>query len=441
MAHILVADDDEGVRSFLVDVLTLDGHQVREAVNGADALQVLGKQSFQVLLTDLKMPEMDGMALLARARVDHPHMEVVVLTAHGSVDTAVKAMKVGAFDYLQKPIHSPGELRGLVHRAVEHHRLKARVESQHTSNAPQLTWGAPAMAQIDDDIRKVAQTDATVLLTGPSGSGKEVAAQAIHALSQRSRGPLIAVNCAALSESLLEAELFGHERGAFTGAQARRRGRIELAHGGTFFLDEVGELKPSLQAKLLRVLQEKCFERVGGEQTVHADVRWIAATNRDLQAAVADGTFREDLYWRLSVFPIALPPLHKRLEDLAPLAQRLLARAAIQMGRRDLRLSDEAMAHLRQHTWPGNVRELANTLERAAILSNGDTIGVAELRLHPSLSSPQSSGGLKTMAETERDAIETALAHFEGNRKQAAEFLGIGLRTLYEKLKRYELST
>ena len=438
MARILVADDDEGVRSFLVDVLTLDGHQVSEAVNGQQAIDTLGKQSFQVLLTDLKMPKMDGMALLARTRVEHPHVEVIVLTAHGSVDSAVQAMKAGAFDYLQKPIHSPGELRSLMQRAVEHHRLKARVELQHPADAPVLTWGAPAMVEVNEDLRKVAQTDATVLLTGPSGAGKEVAAQAVHAWSRRNQGPFIAVNCAALSESLLEAELFGHERGAFTGAHARRRGRIELAHGGTFFLDEVGELKPALQAKLLRVLQEKSFERVGGEQTVHADVRWIAATNRDLQAAVADGSFREDLYWRLAVFPIELPPLHKRLDDLAPLANKLLARAAAQVGKRNLRLSESAVTALRKHTWPGNVCELANTLERAAILCSGDTIESSDLRLQRAGPTRLVSSGLKTMAEAEREAIEAALGHFDGNRKQAAEYLGIGLRTLYEKLKRYE---
>jgi len=273
-------------------------------------------------------------------------------------------------------------------------------------------------------------------LLGESGTGKEVAARAIHAGSARVDGPFVAVNCAALSETLLESELFGHEKGAFTGASERRRGRLELADGGTFFLDEIGEMKPSSQAKLLRVLQERQFERVGGNQSVPCNVRWIAATNRDLARMMQDGAFREDLYHRLAVFPIRIPPLRERREDIPELARALLARIGQETGRPDLRLSPEVVRYLAQQPWPGNVREMANALERAAILSEDGELGQELFDVAPG-GTPRRS--LPTMEEAEREAIARALAHFEGNRRKAADHLGIGLRTLYEKLKRYGL--
>ncbi len=442
MARILVVDDEEGLREFVGDALEADGHLTVRVADGQAAADRLAHESFDLVITDLRMPgPIDGMALLRRLRAEQPETEVIVLTAYGTVETAVEAMRLGAFDYLQKPLSGPAELRLVATRALERRGLLTlRDQSRRDTLAlPPLTYGDPVMAPVADALRKVAATNTTVLLLGESGTGKEVAARTLHAWSPRAEGPFVAMSCAAVPESLIESELFGHEKGAFTGAVAARRGRIELAEGGTLFLDEIGELKPELQVKLLRVLQERRFERVGGTRTLSADVRWIAATNRDLAAMRAAGTFREDLYHRLAVFPVRLPPLRERRQDILPLAGVLLARIAGEQGLPKLELDESARRRIAEAAWPGNVRELANTLERATILAGGGVIGARHLTVEPA-AAPAAAGPVRTMVELEREALQRALAECGGNRRRAAERLGIGLRTLYEKLKRYDLS-
>src|SRR5258706_8365102 len=303
MARILVADDEPGLREFVSDALELDAHVCVQAPDGRAAAKLLDERGFDLVITDLKMPGMDGMALLRKVRSEQPEVEVIVMTAHGNVDNAVEAMKLGAFEFLQKPLSGPDELRLLVQRAVERRGLRDRVAGAVRHAEPALTYGDPVMKPVVDTIDKVARTAATVLLLGESGTGKEVAARAIHALGPRATKPFMAINCAALSEQLLESELFGHEKGAFTGASERKRGRLELADGGTFFLDEVGELRPELQAKLLRVLQERRFERGGGSRTLEVDRRWVAATNRERRPVIRAGPFPRGRYHRRPGFP------------------------------------------------------------------------------------------------------------------------------------------
>jgi len=440
MARVLVVDDEAGIREFIAEALESDGHTVLQARDGSEAVQRLDTQRFDLLITDLKMPGLDGLSLLRKMRAEQPEVEVIVLTAHGTVQTAVTAMKLGAFEYLQKPLSGPDELRLLVGRAVERRTLQDLKASAERSavEEPALGYGDPAMKPVVEAIERVARTPATVLLLGESGTGKELAARAIHAGSERRERPFLAVNCAALTETLLESELFGHEKGAFTGAAERRRGRLELADRGSFFLDEVGELKLELQAKLLRVLQERRFERVGGSRALEVDVRFIAATNRDLAVLQQQGRFREDLYHRLAVFPIRLPALRERPGDIVPMARALLQRSCRELKRAPLRLAPDAERKLASWHWPGNARELANALERAAILADGDVLTAERIWLEPA-GTAAPANALKSLAELERDAIERTLQAVEGNRRRAAEILGIGERTLYDKIKRFGL--
>ena len=440
--RVLVADDEEGVRTFLAETLERAGHEVTQVADGAAALRAAHEEPFDVVLTDLRMPGTDGMAVVRTVRTEQPDVEVIVLTAFGDVATAVEAMKLGAFDYLEKPVASPNAIRELVKRAIDRRAKLAAPTRAELVTSVKLTFAAPAMIPVVDALARVAKTGATVLLQGESGTGKEVAARLLHETSPRAKKPFIAINCAVLTEDLLESELFGHEKGSFTGAHAQRRGRIELADGGTFFLDEVGELKPGLQAKLLRVLEERRFERLGGSTPVAVDVRWVAATNRDLRTMTHEGTFREDLYHRLAVFPIRLPPLRERREDILPLAESLLAQLCTLAGRAEgPRLEDDAKARLKREDWPGNVRELRNALERAMILADGALIKTEHLWIEgrSAADAPANTVGEGSLADLERQMILQTLAAVGGNRRLAATKLGIGLRTLYEKLKRYDL--
>lgn len=443
MERILVVDDEEGIRTFIGEVLEGEGRKVTLAGDGDAAARLLDRESFHLMITDLKMPGMDGMSLLRKARQESPETEVVVLTAHGTLSGAVEAMKLGAFDYLGKPLSGPDELRLVAGRAIERRRLREQAQRHPADegDGPVVAVDRGMLAVLGQ-VRKVAPTDATVLLMGESGTGKEVLARTLHRESKRSSGPFVAVNCAAISDTLLESEIFGHERGSFTGAVSTRRGRFELADGGTLFLDEVSELRPELQAKLLRVLQERRFERVGGTRTIEVDVRIVAATNCDLGAEMQAGRFREDLYHRLAVFPVRIPPLRERLGDIIPLADTLLRGISRQLGRPALTLDEGARARLVAYAWPGNVRELGNVLERAAILCEGATIGADLILTGPtaaSFSMPGVAPAGEKLEDLEREAIRHMLALTGGNRKQTAARLGIGLRTLYDKLKVYDL--
>jgi len=444
-ASILVVDDEPAMRLLVTSILRDEGHDVTAAANGEEALQLIERRHYHLIISDLKMPGMSGVDLLERVKQEDPETAVILLTAFGTVEGAVEAMRKGAAHYLLKPLANPDELRLAVRRVLEERRIADEATTLRQATEAvfpfgEIIAGDSQMQGALDLARTVAPTDSTALITGETGTGKELIARAIHHWSGRSSQAFVAVNCAALAESLLESELFGHEKGAFTGAVAQRRGRFELAHGGTLFLDEVGEMSPALQAKLLRVLQDGTLERVGGTKTVTVDVRVIAATNRDLAQMLVEKSFREDLYYRLSVFPIALPPLRERPADILPLAEHILRQVSRRLGKRVAGFSEEARQLLQEYPWPGNIRELQNVVERAAILCQADRIEPA----HLNLSAPSHIAAAdepRTLRDLEREAIVQALAACGGNRREAAKQLGIGLRTLYARLKEYGIST
>jgi len=439
MELILVVDDDPGFRKLLETILTGAGYQVQTAGTVGEALRLAATRQFHLVLSDLKLPDGDGLAVLRWLSENAPETPVIMLTAFGTIASAVEAMKLGAADYLGKPLSSPEELRLVVRRTLEQRQATAEREllreREHAHFAcDRMIARDAAMAELLAMLRKVAPTNATVLLQGESGTGKELVARCIHSNSPRAARAFVAVNCAALSPTLIESELFGHEKGAFTGAVAQHLGRFERAHGGTLFLDEVGELDANLQAKLLRVLQEKSFERVGGRREITADVRVVAATNRNLKAMVAEGRFRQDLYYRLSAFPLEIPPLRRRPADIPELARFFLERAAASLGRPAPHLSQPALDRLLSYAWPGNVRELENMMERVAILVEGD-VAPEDLPLPQAESSPP-----LRVKDIERRAIEEALEMNHGNRTRAARQLGISVRTLQYRLKEYGLT-
>jgi two-component system response regulator FlrC len=443
-ASILVVDDEPAMRLLVTSVLRDEGHEVTAAANGEEVLQLLASRHYHVIVTDLKMPGMSGVELLERVKEEDPETAVILLTAFGSVEGAVEAMRKGAAHYLLKPLANPDELRLAVRRVLEERRIADEATTLRQATEAvfpfgEIIAGDQRMRQALDLARSVAPADSTVLISGETGTGKELVARALHHWSPRADRAFVAVNCAALAETLLESELFGHERGAFTGAVAQRRGRFEVAHEGTLFLDEVGEMSPALQAKLLRVVEEGTLERVGGTKTVTVDVRVIAATHRDLTQMVAGGTFRGDLFYRLSVFPIQLPPLRERPSDILPLAEHILQSVTRRLGKRIAGFVEEAVALLQGYEWPGNVRELQNVIERATILCQGDRLDPACLHIAPSPVRSDSRTP-KTLKELEREAILSALAACGGSRREAAKQLGIGLRTLYTRLREYGIS-
>jgi DNA-binding NtrC family response regulator len=441
--RILVVDDEEIVRESLSSWLHEDGYRVDTAPDGPTALEKVKRERWGILLVDLKMPGMDGLQVLEAVKQIRPETAVVIMTAYATVDTAVTAMKLGAYDYLVKPF-DPEELSLMVEKIVRQQALEReasvlRKVIKRDYRFRDLVSKSPAMQAVFDLARAAARSPSTVLILGESGTGKEVLARAIHLESPRASGPFVAVSCAALPETLLESELFGHEKGAFTGAVARRIGKFEAAHTGTLFLDEIGDISPKLQLDLLRVLEDRRFCRVGGTEPIEVDVRIIAATNRDLRQAVAEGRFREDLYYRLNVIPIRLVPLRERREDIPLLVEDLLERLAAEQGRHVEGVSAEAMARLVAHDWPGNIRELRNVLERALVVATGPVLQPADLGFTATSTAELDRVGPLSLEEVERRHIGNVLRFTGGNISQAARLLGIDRVTLYNKIKKYGL--
>jgi len=440
--------------------LEAQGHVVLEARDETEAIHQLRQSRPAVVLTDLKLPTGDGFGVLRAAKEMDPELPVVVMTAYGSIQDAVTAMREGATDFLAKPV-DPDHLLLMVERAIAQRRMMAeyillKEEMAERRGAPRIIGEDGKLRHVLQQLHRAAATDATVLLEGESGTGKELFARGLHALSPRADAPFVAINCAAIPDTLLETELFGHEKGAFTGAVARKAGRFELAHRGTLFLDEIGDLPLALQAKILRALEEKRFERVGGTQSLLVDVRVVAATNRNLKQRVAERQFREDLFFRLSVFPIQIPPLRERTQDVVILARHFVDRFCRDLNKKPLTLSASALDELNTYSWPGNVRELQNCIERAVILCDGDTIQPRHLNLsfrQPVTATPAASpweeidlSGTMTEAlrrvtsEVERRKLDRALSEAAGNKQRAAEALQISYKTMLQKLKEYGVS-
>jgi DNA-binding NtrC family response regulator len=455
---ILLVEDKDSLRIMLRHALEAQGHTVVEARDQREAETALQSTRPAIVLSDLRLPEGDGIGVLRAAKDVEPELPVIVMTAFGSIQDAVTAMKEGALDFLAKPV-DPDVLLLMVERALAQRRLSTenillKEELAQRRGAPQIVGDDAKLKAVSVSLHRAAATDTTVLIEGESGTGKELFARALHALSPRADGPFVAINCAAIPETLLETELFGHEKGAFTGAANRKPGKFELAHRGTLFLDEIGDLPLTLQAKILRALEEKRFERVGGTAPLQVDVRVVAATNRNLKAAVAARQYREDLYFRLSVFPITIPPLRERSDDIATLARYFIEKYCRDLNRKTLVLSPAAEEELRAYRWPGNVRELQNCIERTVILTDGDTIHPRHLNLSTvhavpaaaeetspwdkiDLAGTMAEATRRVVAEVERRKIERALKDAGGNKGRAADMLQISFKVLTAKLREY----
>jgi two-component system response regulator AtoC len=452
---LLVADDDASIRSLLKQLLSDEGFNVLEASTGIEVVDKVKESSPDLVIMDVRMPELDGIEALARLKSTNPKTAVLIMTAFGSSNAAIRAMELGAFDYITKPFELD-KISHSVKRVLDYQDLTQEVEVLRDEistlvQTERIVGNSPAMQEVYKTIGKVAKADATVLITGESGTGKELVAEALHFNSNRRSGPLVKVSCAALPETLLEAELFGHEKGSFTGAMTQRRGRFEMADKGTIFLDEIGEMTVPTQTKLLRVLQERKIERIGSSLPIKVDIRIIVATNKDLQKEVEQSKFRDDLYYRLNVINIHMPPLRDRKEDIPSLVEHFLAKHRYSATAQPAAISEEAIRRLMEYNWPGNVRELENVIERAVVLSRGQIITSRELPFgdheagegeegdgEPDAKS-DSSFFKKSVAQFEKDLIMKALRDANGNRSKAAEMLGIYRRLLYAKIKEYGL--
>jgi DNA-binding NtrC family response regulator len=445
--NVLVVDDEKNIRTGLAKALEMDGYNAFLAEDGAVALSLMEENEIDLVITDLKMPSLSGAELLTRVSASYPTVPVIILTGHGTIADAVDAMKAGAYDFVEKPLNLE-RLSLLVKRALTNRDLVLRYRALHEelekkNQFANIIGKSDRMKRIFEVVKQVAPTKASVLISGESGVGKEVIADAIHYNSRRKEKPLIKVHCAALSETLLESELFGHERGAFTGAVARKRGRFELAHSGTLFLDEIGEINQNIQIKILRVLQDKKFERVGGEETLEVDVRILAATNRDLQEAIQKGEFREDLYYRLNVVSLEIPPLRDRKEDIPLLISAFIKEIAHENGKQIDGIDSKAASVLYSYSWPGNVRELRNGIESAIVMAKSRVITLEDLP--PSIRDRSDDSALTiragmSLADVEREVIEFTLHQNRGNKSKTADVLGIGRKTLHRKLQEYQVS-
>lgn len=441
---ILVIDDEKNIRTGLQAALELDGYEVLLAADGAEGLDIALHSDVDLVITDLRMPGVSGEEVLRRVSTESPGIPVIVLTGHGTVENAVEAMRSGAYDFLTKPLNLD-RLSLLVKRALQnrelvlqHRELEREIENRKSFE--HIIGKSPAMLKVFEVLKRVAPTKASVLITGESGVGKELIANALHNLSPRKPNPFIKVHCAALAETILESELFGHEKGSFTGAVARKRGRFELANAGTIFLDEIGEINQQVQIKILRVLQEKKFERVGGEETLEVDVRVVTATNRDLEKEIAEGRFREDLYYRLNVVRIHVPPLRERKDDLPLMIAAFIKEFAEENGKKIEGIDAKARSVLYAYDWPGNVRQLRNCLESAVVMTSDSIISLDDLP--PSIRAGTDSSSIRipvgaTMAEAEKEVILQTLSAQNGNKSKTAEVLGIGRKTLHRKLDEY----
>ena len=438
--QVLIIDDEPAIRQILSNAVSNAGHSVTVAANGEEALERLGKGDIDVALCDIRMPDLTGIEVVEKARSQGIDTIFLLMTAFASVDTAIKAIRAGAYDYMLKPLRNEDFLNRLerladvIHLKSENKVLRKLVQIQNDDICPMVS---AAMQQVERLVLKVAPTDSTVLITGPSGSGKGVIAQSIHQNSQRNNPSFIPVNCGAIPENLIESEFFGHTKGAFTGAQYRRKGKIELAHGGTLFLDEIGDIPTKMQVDLLRVLETRRFHRLGGNQVITSDFRLVCATNRDLEALIEEGSFREDLYYRINVFVIDLPPLRDRPDDIPALTRHFIEKYAHAMGKPVKDVSPEVEALLVSYAWPGNVRELENAVERSMVIGREDSVQPEDLPLPLARSEAEPEGS--TLAAIERRHIERVLRAEKGNITRAAVALGIDRGTLYNKLRRYDI--